>query len=356
MMPNMHVHSYIHLGESQMIKITMFSAAESVPGQGVGSAYRELVNLLERKFPEELELQYNTMKSTDISHYHTINFPYFLSTFLPKRGRKLGYVHFIPETLEDSIKLPRPIKKMFYWYLMTFYKRMDHLVVVNPTFIDKLVDLGVKRERVTYIPNFVAKETFFPMTAEEKVDVRAELDIPEDDFVILGVGQVQERKGIWDFIALAEESPNWHFIWAGGFSFGAMTAGYEELKKVVDNPPSNLHFPGIVDRSLMNKYYNAADVFLLPSFTELFPMSALEAFSTGTPTVLRDIELYRAILDGYYVPADGRPGMQEALQRLSEDATFTEKLSQEALAASDRYSEDNVADIWLKFYSEQKEV
>lgn len=339
-----------------MIKITMFSAAESVPGQGVGSAYRELVNLLERKFPEELELQYNTMKSTDISHYHTINFPYFLSTFLPKRGRKLGYVHFIPETLEDSIKLPRPIKKMFYWYLMTFYKRMDHLVVVNPTFIDKLVDLGVKRERVTYIPNFVAKETFFPMTAEEKVDVRAELDIPEDDFVILGVGQVQERKGIWDFIALAEESPNWHFIWAGGFSFGAMTAGYEELKKVVDNPPSNLHFPGIVDRSLMNKYYNAADVFLLPSFTELFPMSALEAFSTGTPTVLRDIELYRAILDGYYVPADGRPGMQEALQRLSEDATFTEKLSQEALAASDRYSEDNVADIWLKFYSEQKEV
>jgi len=338
-----------------MIKITMFSAAETVPGQGVGSAYRELVNLLQSKFPNELDLQFNTLKKADISHYHTINLKYFFSTFLPKRGRKLGYVHFIPETLEDSINLPGPIKRIFYWYVMTFYKRMDHLVVVNPTFIDKLVDLGVKRERVTYIPNFVAKETFYPMSAEEKTAVREKLDIPQDAFVILGVGQVQERKGIWDFIALAEANPNWHFIWAGGFSFGAMTAGYEDLKKVVDNPPANLHFPGIVDRSLMNEYYNAANVFLLPSFTELFPMSALEAFSTGTPTVLRDIELYRAILDGYYVPADGREGMQEALQRLSEDDEFAAKLSEEALAASNRYSEANVADIWLKFYEEQKQ-
>ncbi|WP_419155016.1 glycosyltransferase family 4 protein [Weissella minor] len=339
-----------------MIKITMFSAAETVPGQGVGSAYRELVNLLEAKFPNEFPLTFNKYSRADISHYHTINPTFFMSTFLPGRGRKIGYVHFLPETLEDSIKLPQPIKSMFYWYVMTFYKRMDHIVVVNPTFIDKLVALGVKREKVTYIPNFVSKDTFYPLLDEERSKWRQKIGFTADQYIILGVGQVQERKGVWDFIKLAEQNPQWQFVWTGGFSFGAMTAGYEELKRVVDNPPENLTFTGIVDRSEMNAYYNMADVFLLPSYTELFPMSALEAFSTGTPTVLRDLDLYKAIIEGYYLPATDRDGMQQALEQIEQDVDLKTELSNNALAASERYSADNVAKIWQKFYTEQAEV
>ena len=53
-------------------------------------------------------------------------------------------------------------------------------------------------------------------------------------------------KGIDDFIRLAEELPEITFIWAGGFHFGGMTDGYERYKKIMDNPPENLIFPGIV--------------------------------------------------------------------------------------------------------------
>ncbi len=339
-----------------MIKITMFSAAETVPGQGVGSAYRELVNLLEEKFKGQISLRFNSLVPTDISHYHTINPTYFLSTFLPGRGRKIGYVHFLPETLEESITLPKFLKKLFYWYVMLFYRRMDELVVVNPTFIDKLVALGVKRDKVTYIPNFVSKDTFFPVSADEKARIRQQFGLAEDAYIVLGVGQVQERKGVWDFIKLAKANPNWRFIWVGGFSFGKMTAGYEALKEVVDNPPANLDFPGIVPRESMNDYYNLADVFLLPSYTELFPMSALEAFSTGTPTVLRDLDLYQAIIDGYYVPAKGRQGMQKALDQVERDPALRKQLAKEALAASDYYSADHVAAIWKAFYEKQAKM
>lgn len=38
------------------------------------------------------------------------------------------------------------------------YNRMEHLVVVNPMFIEDLVVAGIPREKVTYIPNFVNKE------------------------------------------------------------------------------------------------------------------------------------------------------------------------------------------------------
>lgn len=336
-----------------MIRITMFSAAETVPGQGVGSAYRELVNLLTEKFPNEFELKFNSLAKTDISHYHTINFGFFLNTFLPGRGTKVGYVHFIPETLEDSIKLWWPFKKIFYWYMMTFYKRMDQIVVVNPVFIDKLVALGVKREKITFIPNFVSKKVFYKQPIIQKTKLRQKLNLPEQGYTVLGVGQVQVRKGVLDFIQLAKDNPDWTFVWVGGFSFGSITAGYDQLKKVIDNPPKNLIFPGIVDRSLMNDYYNAADVFLLPSYTELFPMSALEAFSTGTPTILRDLELYQAIIAGYYLPAYDRQAMQTQLDKLAKDDGLQERMSQQSSSASEYYSAERVSKIWEAYYTAQ---
>lgn len=338
-----------------MIKINMFSSAESVPGQGVGSAYRELVNLLQSRFTETMDIRINKLTKADISHYHTIDFKFYLSTFLPGRGRKVGYVHFLPETLEGSIKLPWPFRQIFYKYVMAFYKRMDEIVVVNPIFIDKLVALGVQRERVTYIPNFVSKEQFHELAPTEKAALRQQNGFAADDFIVLGVGQIQERKGIFDFIALAKDNPQWQFVWVGGFSFGAITAGYEELKKIVADPPANLHFPGIVDRSIINGYYNLADAFLLPSYTELFPMSALEAFSTGTPTVLRNLDLYRAIIDGYYLAADDRAGMQAALDKLANQPALRDEMREQSLAAANYYTADYVATLWDEYYHKQAE-
>ena len=53
----------------------------------------------------------------------------------------------------------------------------------------------------------------------------------------------------------------------------------------------------------MIDYYNMADVFLLPSYEELFPMSVLEAFATGTPVMVRDLELYHQIITPYAITA-----------------------------------------------------
>ena len=54
---------------------------------------------------------------------------------------------------------------------------------------------------------------------------------------------------------LAEELPQITFIWAGGFSFGGMTDGYERYKKIMENPPKNLIFPGIVSPERMRELY-----------------------------------------------------------------------------------------------------
>ncbi|MBC1936214.1 glycosyltransferase family 4 protein [Listeria grandensis] len=334
-----------------MNRITMLSSAEKVKGQGVASAYRELINLMTTHHADKYDIAINTYRKSDITHYHTIDFPFFLSTFRRKRrGVMVGYVHFLPETLDESLKLPWIAKKIFYKYVILFYKRMDVLVVVNPSFIPQLVAYGIPKEKIKYIPNFVSAKTFYPMSGAEKLALRREHGIAPDAFVAIGVGQVQHRKGVLDFIEVAKQLPEMQFIWVGGFSFGKITAGYKELKEIYDHPPKNVQFPGIVERADMNAYYNMADVLFLPSFNELFPMAILEGMSSGLAVLLRDLELYEGILAGNYMQASDVALFQGELERMAKDQAYMQTAKDGAKKGADYYSEARLTGLWQEFY------
>lgn len=336
-----------------MLDIHMFSSATKVKGQGVGSAYTELVQLLENHFKTEFNVTINQYGRADISHYHTIDFPFFLSTFSKRRGRKIGYVHFLPETLEGSLTIPQPFKGIFYRYVIAFYRRMDQIVVVNPSFIPKLVAYQIPANKITYIPNFVSRQEFYQQTPEQIAALRKKYQLAADKFLVLGAGQIQERKGVDDFVELARRNPDIQFIWAGGFSFGKMTEGYQRYKKIVDAPPANLRFTGIIERSELMNYYNVSDLFLLPSYNELFPMSVLESFACGTPVLLRDLSLYRSIIAGYYVAAADVDDMNQQIADLRQKPAALAYMQQQAQAAADYYSEERLTKIWRKFYLAQ---
>ena len=340
--------------EKKKLRINMLSSSEKVAGQGVSGAYRELVRLLHRDAKDQLIVTENLPIEADVTHFHTIDFPYYLSTFQKKRsGRKIGYVHFLPDTLEGSLKIPFFLKGIVKRYVFSFYNRMEHLVVVNPMFIEDLVVAGIPREKVTYIPNFVNKEKWHPLSQEEIARLRTELGISDSQFIVVGAGQVQKRKGIDDFIHLAEELPQITFIWAGGFSFGGMTDGYERYKKMMDNPPENLMFPGIVSPERMRELYALADLFLLPSYNELFPMTILEAASCEAPIMLRDLDLYKVILEGNYRATADREEMKEAILEYQANPAALKTLKEKAKNISREYSEEHLLQIWLDFYEKQ---
>ena len=340
--------------ENKKLRINMLSSSEKVAGQGVSGAYRELVSLLHRDAKDQLIVTENLPVEADVTHFHTIDFPYYLSTFQKKRsGRKVGYVHFLPDTLEGSLKIPFFLKGIVKRYVFSFYNRMEHLVVVNPMFIEDLVAAGIPREKITYIPNFVNKEKWHPLPAKQVAQLREEMDLAKDQFVVVGAGQVQKRKGIDDFIRLAEELPEITFIWAGGFSFGGITDGYERYKKIMDNPPNNLIFPGIVSPERMRELYALADLFLLPSYNELFPMTILEAASCEAPIMLRDLDLYKVILGGDYRATSDVSEMREAILEYKENPEALKELKEKAKRISKQYSEERLLGIWLKFYREQ---
>lgn len=331
--------------------INMMSSATKVSGQGVGSAYLEQVELVKTGLSDEFEVTINQYKSADITHYHTIDPQFYLThPWFSRKGTSVGYVHMLPETVEQSLQLPGFAKKVFYKYMIAFYKKMDYLVTVNPYFIGELARYGVPKEKVTYIPNFVSSQTFHPLTEQEKAENRAQYGFAQDDFLIVGVGQIQTRKGVFDFLKMAERLPHYQFVWAGGFSFGKITDGYEELKKVVDNPPANVTFLGIVEREKMNAIYNLANVMILPSFEELFPMSILEAMCTHKPILLRDLEIYEDILFDFYRRAEDLDGFIKEIEHLAQDDHYYAQAVDDAKRGNEFYSRDHVLEMWQDFY------
>lgn len=337
--------------KKEKIKVNMLSMADSVDGQGVGSAYLELMKLLKEDGKNDFEIQLNKgIKNCDIIHAHTIEPRNYIKLKFSKNPT-VAYVHFLPDTLDGSINLPKPIFKVFKKYVISFYKCADHLVVVNPIFKKDLVKAGLDEDKITYIPNFVSKEMFFKKTKEEIKDIRKKYGINKNDFVILGAGQVQNRKGVLDFAEVAEKLPDITFVWAGGFSFGAITDGHNELKKLMDNPPKNVKFLGIIPRNEMNDLFNAADVLFVPSYNELFPMTILEACSTDTPILLRDLELYEDILFKKYLKANNNDEFAELIKELRNNKKLYDEQIENAKYISNFYSKDNVYKMWKEFYS-----
>lgn len=328
---------------SDSIRLKILSTATSVPGQGVGSAYLEQINLIKQS--NKINIVHKKAKDYDLIHVHTINLRYFLKMLMTKKPTVV-YVHFLPTTLENSIKLPKIIFNIFKWYVKRFYQVADYLIVVNPIFIDPLKYLKIPEDRIIFIPNYVDPDKF--TVKPTKADLKKNLNLPR--FTVLGVGQVQHRKGILDFVEVARRMPSLDFIWAGGFSFKEITAGYQELKDVMDNPPSNLTFLGIIPREKIGEYYKAADVFFLPSLDELMPMSVLEAAVLKCPIVLRDLPLYKPVFHDQYLAATSVEGFTTILNQLVADETYYKASLNHAKWLVNHYKKSTILNQWETIY------
>ncbi len=343
MSDNVHMNKKLHLD--------ILSHADMAEAQGVLSVYREQTRILREYGKDDFELSYNKLFGKyDLYHIHSVNPSFYLFT-LKKRKTSIVFVHFLPDTLDGSVKLPKFAFKAFKWYVTSFYKKAKEIVVVNPSFKKELARFGIKEEKITYIPNFVSHDSFFPKSEEERLALKKEYAFPLDKKVVIAVGQVQTRKGVLDFIKTAEKCPNLYFVWAGGFSFKGITDGYKELKAEMEKERSNVKFLGIQPREKMNDLYNAADIFFLPSYNELFPMALLEACNSGLPYLVRDLDLYKDILLGDYLRAKDVDGFAETLNKLADDPSFYESAKAFSKAIAETYTEEKNYELWKEYYS-----
>lgn len=148
-----------------------------------------------------------------------------------------------------------------------------------------VVNYGIDAERIDLIHAGIPLPQD-PGSTQRRSQIRTELDISLDAFVVGGCGTVDWRKGPDVFLLVAKalagrisERPV-HFLWVGGEP-GQLTTVQHDLERL--ELGSNVTFVGKQQDPM--KYFALFDAFLLPSREDPFPVVCLEAAALGVPTV-----------------------------------------------------------------------
>jgi teichuronic acid biosynthesis glycosyltransferase TuaC len=150
------------------------------------------------------------------------------------------------------------------------------VVTVSQALKDRLVALGVERERIHVLRNGVDLELFH---ADNRDTVRAELELRRP--TLLSVGNLLAFKGHGLVIEALSLLPQCELVIAGD---GPDHAAFEALARQC-GVSARVRFVGSLDQRDLRRYYCAADALVLASSREGWPNVLLEAMACGTPVI-----------------------------------------------------------------------
>ncbi|MFC6838527.1 glycosyltransferase family 4 protein [Halomarina ordinaria] len=217
-------------------------------------------------------------------------------------------------------------------------RRFDAVSVPGTTFEDRLVGMGVPRERVEVLANPIDVDAYYP---------NPEVD-PEYDLV--WVGRFNEEKDPELFVAALAE------LRERGDEVDAVMLGDGPLERAVearvraDGLEDSVELAGWVDDPL--SYYWRSRAFVLTSERDALPLTLVEAMATGlgcvvpavgnVPDVARDGETALVLDD--LTPET----LADALERLLRDDDLAARLGENAAAVADRYSYEAATEDWSR--------
>jgi 1,2-diacylglycerol-3-alpha-glucose alpha-1,2-galactosyltransferase len=329
------------------IRVNMLSESEfTVQGHGVHTAYVELTAALKKR--PDVRVAVNGDVPADITHIQTVGF-YAMRRLLFGSGRKVVSAHLVPDSFIGSFAMARHWRPVARWWLRFFYKRADLVLAVSDVVRNELVtNMRLPEDRVKLLYNTIDMGRY-KTTKRDKAGARKKLHIQDDDFVVVGNGQIQPRKRFDVFVDLAKQMPEVQFLWIGGIPFGNLGAQYGSMQKLIGKAPPNLRITGVIPLKKVKLYLQSADVFLLPAEQENHPMSVLEAAGVGLPIILRDIPHYEDTFNGF-VLLETDDTFAETVRKLRSDERFRRTYESKSRQIAKRFDSKAGAERAVGFY------
>jgi len=203
--------------------------------------------------------------------------------------------------------------------------RCDRIIAVSQSVKDShQARTHLADEHYTVIPNGVDTEAFSPDQGARH-RLRRQWQVGPNDVAAVFVGRLDRQKGVDILLPAAEQflaaTPNATLLIAGD---GPMRRRVERYCRQDDGP----RYLGFIDD--VPALLSAADLFVLPSRWEGWPLALGEAMSMGLPAVGADSPGIRDVIDpgrtGLLVPAEDPAALAGAMTELAGDADLRQRL------------------------------
>ncbi len=272
-------------------------------------------------------------------------------TYFPvfNRAKKMVAIHdVIAEKYPELIFSNR--KNRFFWNMKTRLAvwQADRILTVSEFSKQGIAGhFGLPPEQIDVVSEGSA-DAFRPLDDRQYLGEHlARFGLAADSRFILYVGGIAPHKNIAvlvdAFLRLQETGghTDTRLVLVGDYSDDVFLID-EKMKRLKDNPAlrDKVVFAGYVEDEDLNTLYNAATVFVLPSFCEGFGLPALEAMSCGTvvigsnttsiPEVVGDAGLF-------FDPHDDRE-LADCLRRVLDDDSLRHELEGRSLRRAATFS------------------
>jgi glycosyltransferase involved in cell wall biosynthesis len=165
-------------------------------------------------------------------------------------------------------------------------KRASLVIAGGNAVRDSLAKLhGWERVSFQTLGAFVEDDLpLFAGSARSKIEAKRKIGIDEDSFLVMGCGVIVSRKSPQEFVRVAGQvvsgtSRKVKFLWVGG---GPDLKECQELARNL-GLEENVHFVGY--QADIQPFLHAADLFLLPSKEDPFPLVSLYAGLASCPVI-----------------------------------------------------------------------
>ena len=316
-------------------------------------------------------LKYASVFKPDLIHLHNIHGGYFQTNLLPKLSKIAPVVwtfhDMFPITghcaysfecekwkngcgncerldIYPSIKKNRI--KILWNYKNKIFNSADFTIVTPSLWLKKCVEESfLKNKDIRLIYNGIDLENF---TRTDKSEARKELGLPGNKKIVLfsaNGGVKNPFKGGEFVFAAFEKLKNRSdilFLNIGGDS-GQKSGNWQD-------------FGYVNDPKTMAKLYSAADIYLFPTLADNCPLTAIESLACGLPVVTFEIggvpEIVENNRTGLVVEYKNGEKLVEALAKLLDNDELIEKMAENAVNASKKFSSKRMAEEYFELYKE----
>ena len=151
----------------------------------------------------------------------------------------------------------------------------DRVVFVSETVRGYFSRFVRFRRPAELVQNGVDTALYHPAASTERRELRERLGLPAEKPLLLFAGRFVEKKGLHVLRELAQRMAQAHWLFAG---WGQLDPASWRL--------SNVSVVHSATSAQLSALYQAADLFVLPSVGEGFPLSVQESMACGTPALV----------------------------------------------------------------------
>ena len=279
----------------------------------------------------------------DVVHSHISGHAHAILAAFATKIKKIRHIHTTHCPWTDAYRNKIGVYGYYiskYTYIPILFKMVDKVIAITPWEIEFLLSYGCDKDKIKIIPNGMS-DIFYKKIKNN--DFRRKIKISDKDKMVLFFGRLNITKGIDKLIEVAKEiSKERKDIY---FVFRGPDEGMKNLVEKSSKEDRNIILiKETRDKEEIAKTYQAADVYVLPSYREGLPLTLFEAMASGLPVIASPVNGIPCEMkepeNGFLVKYGDLNILKKRILQILDDKKLAKKISENNKGKAKNYDWD----------------